>query len=140
MPVSAFLQVRDLLRLRREGECATKEQDAWDLGLALGAVLAQRALLDQLNFLYPGSAFAENWIGGRDETIAAATAQRLRDFYQRWYRPDNAAIMLIGDFDAEAAEAAIAQHFASWQAAPVEMPASAGPIASPAASYMKAEA
>lgn len=89
---------------------------------------AQRALIDQLQFLYPGSAFAENWIGGRDETIAAATAGRLRDFYQRWYRPDNAAIMLIGDFDADAAEAAIRQHFTTWQAAPVEAPAPAGPI------------
>ncbi len=90
---------------------------------------AQRALLDQLNFLYPGSAFAENWIGGRNETIAAATSQRLRDLYQRWYRPDNAAIIVVGDFDAAAAEAAIMAHFASWQAAPVEAPASAGPLA-----------
>lgn len=89
---------------------------------------AQRALIDQLRFLYPGSAFAENWLGGREETIAAATAQRLRDLYQRWYRPDNAAIILVGDFDAAAAEAAIRQHFATWQAAPVEPAASAGPV------------
>lgn len=88
----------------------------------------QRALIDQLKFLYPGSAFAENWIGGRDETIDAATSARLRDFYARWYRPSNTAIIVVGEFDADAAEAAIRQHFASWQGAPVEAPASAGPL------------
>ncbi len=88
----------------------------------------QRATIDQLRFFYPGSAFAENWIGGRDETIDAATSRRLRDLYERWYRPSNAAIIVVGEFDADAAEAAIAAHFASWQAAPVETPASAGPF------------
>ena len=88
----------------------------------------QRNLLDQLKFLYPGSTFAENWVGGRDETIAAATSQRLRDYYNRWYRPDNAAIIVVGDFDGDAVEAAIRQHFASWQAPPVEAAAPAGPF------------
>jgi zinc protease len=88
----------------------------------------QRNLIDQLKFLYPGSAFAENWVGGRDETIAAATSQRLRDFYQRWYRPDNAAIIVVGDFDPAAVETAVRQHFATWQAPPVEPEASAGPV------------
>ncbi len=88
----------------------------------------QRALIEQLKFLYPGSAFAENWIGGRDETIDAATSERLRDYYERWYRPSNTAIIVVGEFDADTAEAAIRQHFASWQGAPVEGPATAGPI------------
>ncbi|MFC3097405.1 M16 family metallopeptidase [Alteraurantiacibacter palmitatis] len=88
----------------------------------------QRAFLDRLKFLYPGSAFAQNWVGGTPETIAAATSQRLRDYYERWYRPSNTAIIVVGEFDADAAEAAIRRHFESWQAAPVEPPASAGPI------------
>jgi zinc protease len=85
--------------------------------------------LAQLKFLYPGAAFAENWLGGSPESVGAATSQRLRDFYTRWYRPDNAAIIVVGDFDADAVEAAVRQHFASWTApAPVEPPASAGPF------------
>ncbi|MCL6250703.1 insulinase family protein [Altererythrobacter sp. KTW20L] len=88
----------------------------------------QRALIDQLKFLYPGSAFAENWIGGSDETVSAATSQRLRDYYERWYRPSNVAIIVVGEFDPEVAEAAIAKHFADWQGAPVGDPAPAGPI------------
>ncbi len=88
----------------------------------------QRNAIDQLKFLYPGSNFAENWIGGTEETIANATSQRLRDYYDRWYRPDNAAVIVVGDFDGEAVEAAIREHFASWQAEPVEDAASAGPF------------
>ena len=88
----------------------------------------QRNLIDNLNFVYPGSGFARNWVGGRDETIAAANSQRVRDYYQRWYRPDNTAIIVVGEFGGDAVEAAVRQHFASWQAAPVEPPASPGPI------------
>lgn len=88
----------------------------------------QRALIDQLQFFYPGSAFAENWIGGRDETIDAATSERLRDYYERWYRPANVAVIVVGEFDGDAAEAAIREHFADWQGEPVEDPASAGPL------------
>lgn len=84
--------------------------------------------LAQLKFLYPGAAFAENWLGGSPESVGTATSQRLRDYYARWYRPDNAAIIVVGDFDAAAVEAAVRQHFASWTAPPVEQPANAGPF------------
>lgn len=88
----------------------------------------QRNLIDRLKFFYPGAAFAENWVGGRAETIAAATSQRLRDYYERWYRPGNTAIIVVGDFPADAVEAAVHGHFADWQGAPVEPAATAGPI------------
>ncbi|TIX51734.1 M16 family metallopeptidase [Alteraurantiacibacter aquimixticola] len=87
-----------------------------------------RNLLARLEFLYPGSQFAQNWVGGTEETIANATSQRLRDYYERWYRPDNAAVIVVGEFDPDQVEAAIRQHFASWEAPAVEAPASAGPI------------
>ena len=88
----------------------------------------QRNVIDQLQFLYPGSHFSENWISGTEETIGNATSQRLRDLYQRWYRPDNAAIIVVGDFDGDTVEAAIREYFASWEAPPVEPAAKAGPI------------
>lgn len=88
-----------------------------------------RNTLAQLKFMYPGATFAENWLGGSPESVGAATSQRLRDFYNRWYRPDNAAIIVVGDFDVDAVEAAVRQHFAEWTApSPVEPPASAGPF------------
>lgn len=88
----------------------------------------QRNLIDQLQFRYPGSHFSENWISGTEQTIGNATSQRLRDLYERWYRPDNAAIIVVGDFDGDTVEAAIREKFASWQAPAVEPAAKAGPI------------
>ena len=89
---------------------------------------SQRNTMDQLKFLYPGSNFGENWIGGSLESIGSATSQRLRDYYDRWYRPDNVAVIVVGDFDADAVEAEITEHFASWQAPGVEPASLAGPF------------
>lgn len=114
--------------LTLDPEAVTREIGVIQSEIRVRDTFQQRAFLDQIKFLYPGSAFAQNWVGGTPETIAAATSQRLRDYYERWYRPTNTAIIVVGEFDADAAEAAIRRHFESWQGAPVEAPAPAGPI------------
>ncbi len=111
-----------------EPEAVAREIGVIHSELRVRDTYQQRALIDQLKFRYPGSSFAENWISGTEETIANATAQRLRDYYERWYRPDNAAIIVVGDFDGAVVEAKVREYFESWQAAPVEEPASAGPF------------
>ncbi|MCB2224924.1 MAG: insulinase family protein [Actinobacteria bacterium] len=45
------------------------------------------------------------------ETVAATTAGALRAFYDDWYRPDNLAIVAVGDFDAAEVEAMIVDTF-----------------------------
>ncbi len=84
--------------------------------------------LDQFDFLFPGSQLTNRWIGGTDETIDNATSERLRDYYERFYRPDNAAVIVVGDFEPDAVEGLIRRYFADWSADPVEPPASSGPI------------
>lgn len=44
----------------------------------------------------------------------------LRDYYHKWYRPDQQGIIVVGDFDAEAMEKKIVEMFSS-----IEMPANA---------------
>ena len=39
------------------------------------------------------------------------TPELLRRFYDRWYRPDNAAVVIVGDVDATAVMKAIKQRF-----------------------------
>ena len=39
------------------------------------------------------------------------TPELLRRFYDEWYRPDNAAIMVVGDIDVDEVEAEIRQRF-----------------------------
>ena len=49
---------------------------------------------------------------GLTEVIETAPAERLRDFYERWYRPDLMAVVAVGDFDTEEIEAKLRHHFA----------------------------
>ena len=38
---------------------------------------------------------------GTDESISAMTDTELRQFYDAWYRPDNASIVVVGEIDAD---------------------------------------
>jgi zinc protease len=49
---------------------------------------------------------------GLPEIIENAQASRLKAFYDTWYRPENMAVIIVGDFDGEALEQSLAAHFA----------------------------
>ncbi len=49
---------------------------------------------------------------GLTQVIETAPVQRLRDYYERWYRPNLMAVVAVGDFDAELIESKVKQHFA----------------------------
>lgn len=87
-----------------------------------------RNVVDNLNFLYPGSRFADRLPIGTAESLQAATAEKLRALYQRLYRPENTALIVIGDFDADVVEQTIRQHFESWEPAPIVPAIDPGPI------------
>ena len=65
---------------------------------------------------------------GTAETLRAATPATLKSFYERWYRPDNAVLVIVGDAPAADLERLAAEAFGSW-AAKGERPA---PPAAPA--------
>lgn len=54
---------------------------------------------------------------GTPASLQAMTPAILQRFYRRWYRPDNAVLVVTGDISAAAVETAIRQAFASWTAA-----------------------
>ena len=87
-----------------------------------------RDMVDQSEFLYPGSLYAQRLPIGTTEALNAAAAGSLRAFWRREYVPANATIVVIGDFAPELVEAAIVRHFASWQAAPLPAEPDPGPI------------
>jgi zinc protease len=53
-------------------------------------------------------------VTGTDATLNAATAQRLRAFYERWYRPERVTVAIVGDADPAALEAEIVKYFGPW--------------------------
>ena len=52
---------------------------------------------------------------GTEEVIRKAPAARIRDLYDRYYRPERATLVMVGDFDPAAMEAKIKARFADWQ-------------------------
>ena len=67
---------------------------------------------------------------GSAESIEAMTAERLRDFYDAWYRPDNAAVVVVGDFDLDDVESQVTERFGTL-AARAALPARPDPALRP---------
>ncbi|MGX7895852.1 M16 family metallopeptidase [Tsuneonella sp. HG222] len=95
----------------------------------VGDTFSYRNTVDSLEFQYPGSRFSQRMPIGTVEALQGATSERLRGLWQRYYRPSNSAVIVIGAFDPEQVEAAIKARFASWPAADPPAVPSAGPVA-----------
>lgn len=57
------------------------------------------------SYLYGETRYAHRDLLGSEEFLRSFKPQLLRDFYQRWYRPDLQAIVIIGDFNVHEMEA-----------------------------------
>ena len=72
------------------------------------------------NFLdaiyYKGTVYEGMLIGGSEESISSVTAAQLRDFYETWYRPDNMAVVVVGDLPVTQMEQLVVEHFGDWAA------------------------
>ena len=53
----------------------------------------------QVPVLYHGSKYAERLPIGDPEVIKNAPPARVRAFYEKWYRPDRMAVVVVGDID-----------------------------------------
>jgi zinc protease len=51
---------------------------------------------------------------GERSVIESANSAKLRAFYDMWYRPDRAILVISGDVDVEATKAFIAAQFSDW--------------------------
>lgn len=74
-----------------------------------------RNLVAQLGFQMEGMTVANRLPIGTEEVIRTASADRMRDLYDRYYRPERATLVMVGDFDPAAVEAKIKARFADWQ-------------------------
>jgi zinc protease len=70
-----------------------------------------RMLTQWLPIAFKGSRYAERLPIGTEASIMSATPEKLRTFYNAWYRPDLMAVIAVGDFDPAAIETKIKQHF-----------------------------
>ena len=81
--------------------------EEWRLRRGAGARIQDRMLPELMN----GSRYADRIPIGKMDVVQHFKAERLRAFYDDWYRPDMMAVVAVGDFDASEAEALVKQHF-----------------------------
>ena len=72
-----------------------------------------RAQKSQMQFDFAGSLIAKRDPIGLDAVLQHADAKLLRSYYERWYRPDNMFVVVVGDFEKGMAEEQLRKYFAT---------------------------
>ena len=77
----------------------------------LGQGPEMRMLERQLETLFPDSKFGKRLPIGLMSVVDNFKYNELRDYYHKWYRPDNQALVIVGDVDVDHIEAQIKELF-----------------------------
>ena len=99
-----------------EPEAVERERGVVGSELRDSLTYQRRNLEDQLAFFYPSALYPRRLPIGLPETLAAASAERLKAFWAREYTPSDTTVVVIGDFDLALVEQRIVAHFADWPA------------------------
>lgn len=92
--------------------------EEWRLRTSASSRMFER----NLEALYPGSKYGQRYPIGKMEIIDNFKPEALRKYYQKWYRPDNQAIIVVGDVDVDYTEKKIKEMFGSIKLAPDAVP------------------
>ena len=89
-----------------------------------GIILAEKQERDSVSYRtfkksfaieLPGSLLPERMPIGETSVIEATNRKLLKQFYDRWYRPDNMVLVMVGDMDLPAARQMIQERFHSFE-------------------------
>ena len=86
--------------------------EEWRGGLGAGSRIRDK----QFPILFYKSRYAERLPIGKPEILRNAPPERLRSFYDTWYRPDRMAVVAVGDLDAGDLEKNITATFGGLKA------------------------
>ncbi len=78
----------------------------------------QRMLENNLETLFPNSKYGKRMPIGLMSVVDGFKYNELRDYYHKWYRPDNQAIIVVGDIDVDYMENQIKAMFTPIKLAP----------------------
>lgn len=77
---------------------------------------AQSRMQDAMfSLMFAGQPLADRKPIGKPEVLNAATAETVKAFHDRWYRPERAVVVVVGDMDPAVLEAMVVKYFSSWQ-------------------------
>jgi zinc protease len=86
--------------------------EEWRLGQGPEMRMFER----QLETLYPGSKYGKRFPIGLMSVVDNFEYKELRDYYHKWYRPDNQALVIVGDVDVDHIEAQIKEMYKNYPA------------------------
>lgn len=81
----------------------------------LGDGPGMHAQKEQAEFLLKGQLAPRRFPIGKIEVIKNAPVEQLRAYYDAYFRPERAALVVVGDVDADALEAKIKARFGDWR-------------------------
>jgi zinc protease len=81
--------------------------EEWRLGRGANARMTDI----QLPILLDSSKYADRLPIGKKEILESFAHDTMRRYYREWYRPDNMAVIAVGDFDNDRIEELITKHF-----------------------------
>ena len=77
--------------------------------------VSKRIINKLLPELLPDSRVKDRLPIGIPETIASVQRQDFLDYYNKWYHPENATLLIVGDIDPKNIEKIVEKHFAAWK-------------------------
>ncbi|MEO8927352.1 MAG: insulinase family protein [Caulobacteraceae bacterium] len=111
----AFKWLRQVADGGRFTDAAVNQERGVILAEREARMTATQSAAEAINrFQTPGLRFVDRAPIGTVASIGAMTAARLNGFYQRWYRPENAVVVVVGDERAATLEAKVRSTFGSW--------------------------
>jgi zinc protease len=93
---------------------------ARERGVILGEKRARdsfqlRQAVDSLKFDVPDTPYAKRIPIGLESVIDSASSDTLKSLYHRYYRPENATLVFVGDADPALIEAKLRKAFSDWK-------------------------
>lgn len=115
----AAKKLLEWMRSAADGILITPAAVQSELGVVLAEMQARESPMSRVAretalFQGPHLRSSDRDVGGTEASLRAATASGLQAFYDRWYRPENATIVVVGDAPAAELQQAVEQAFASW--------------------------
>jgi zinc protease len=74
-----------------------------------------RAFRSRIDFFLPGQLASQRLPIGKVAVIKTARRAAIADIYDKYYRPERATFIAVGDFDVDAMEAKVKARFADWR-------------------------
>ncbi|QZD87879.1 M16 family metallopeptidase [Qipengyuania psychrotolerans] len=93
--------------------------------------VGERVAETSMKTLFAGQRLAERLTIGTEESLESATGRSVQAFYDRWYRPENTVISVVGDLDPILFASLVEKYFQDWSVSgePAPAPVFGDPIA-----------